>query len=739
MGRGPRRSLSTFEVADAEEFPTRKSRPRDSARRHHDTRRASYKDAQTYRDFCVWDGEGVDDGVNPQQAYCLFGNSEGGELCSPDSFLTTEQILSFLISEGERLPDHIHTGYAIKYDANMFMRTLPFEVQKRITEKGVGTFEHWRISYRAGKYFRVKDLRTKRNITIWDMLSFWSMKAVDACIQDPKIGPNDPRVKFIAPTKDDRGTFTFADLDNKIRPYFKVELELYKELIVNLRNALEEVDLVPSVWYGPSAVVSDLYKKRGLKKYMNRPVSDATRYRQDDRGKPKTASPAYKYTLPDQVNRAALDSFFGGRFELFSIGVHDGPAFEYDINSAYPDAMRYLPQLSEGRWRFVDLSELRSIRNAGGELPGSTHNFGFYRVFYRFDDDERSKAMFYKTRRYPPHPFAHRAPDSTVSFPQQFMGWVPYWTANAVWINCKNAQYLEAWVWEPANDFKPFASEECVNVPRMFTERNNFGANGRPDLKYVLKITLNSGYGKLAQTVGTGWGDDLPAYHQIEWAAHITDYCRARMWNYATRAYAQGTLVSVETDALFTTAPVEFCDKLCGDDLGDLKRIDFDGLIYVQSGIYFTKKKGSNDWDFHYRGLDRDAWTAEDITEYYRTLDATQKVWPAIQGINTVFNTNTLAGIRFDNPEKFYDKWLTWEKSSRDVTPSAPRLKRFHIPTLCMACRKGLSPAQSLHNLSSKPPVQLVSASKKAVWLGDKLTEDEKKIHALFLEKAVTI
>lgn len=720
-----RTPLSASDITDASE-PLATPRPRGR-----DHRRGSHnKSARTYsltgnRDFCVWDGEGVNEEGVSAQAYCLLGNSEGGMIRSSTfSYLTSEEIFSFLMTEKKRLPFHIHTGYAIKYDSNMFLRTVPYLMLKRLFSTGSVTFKGWRISYRPGKYFMLTDLKLELTIKIYDMLSFWSMKAVDACIQDPRIGADDPRVIFIAPTKDDRGTFTTAQMDSKVIPYFKVEMELYKELISNLRNALAEVNLIPGEWFGPSAVVSTLYRKRGLKRFMARPESDLTRWRGNRHGQPIRPDKAFSYTLPDVVNRIGLDSFFGGRFELFQLGVHDGPAYEYDINSAYPAAMCHLPQLSDGVWRHYSRAELTNHRKAGRDIPGSGATFGFYRVWYRFEDDLTALALFQATGRLPPHPFAHRGKDMSVSFPQEYLGWSPYWSAMAVWKNIPQAEFLEAWVWEPSNDFKPFASGECVNVPEMFAQRNHFGKTGRPDLKYVLKITLNSGYGKLAQTVGTKWGDNLPPYHQMEWASHITDYCRARMWGLASRAYAQESLVSIETDALFTTLPIPAAERECGDGLGDFKRIDFDGLIYVQSGIYFTRS--GDEWTFHYRGLNRDSLSAETIGDYFSSVDVSHSEWSPIKGANTVFNTASMSGIRFDRPQEFYDKWLSWENAERLVTPSKPALKRMHAPGMCLACKAGLSPAQTMHDMVSKVPLGMVSAPRKAEWLGDKLTSEER-------------
>ncbi len=46
-------------------------------------------------------------------------------------------------------------------------------------------------------------------------------------------------------------------------------------------------------------------------------------------------------------------AYYGGRFEITRTGLLDQPVYEYDIGSAYPDGMRYLPCLEHGRWEKV--------------------------------------------------------------------------------------------------------------------------------------------------------------------------------------------------------------------------------------------------------------------------------------------------------------------------------------------------------------------------------------------------
>ena len=123
-------------------------------------------------------------------------------------------------------------------------------------------------------------------------------------------------------------------------------------------------------------------------------------------------------------------------------------------------------------------------------------------------------------------------------------------------------------------------------------------------------------------------------------------------------------------------------------------------------------------------------WTETTREKYRRdelryASDTRAGEWEPLRGRNTVFNTASMSGIRFDRPEDFYDKWLSWEDAERLVTPSKPSLKRMHSPAMCLACKAGLSPAQTMHDLVSKTPTAMISAPRKAEWLGDKLTPEE--------------
>jgi hypothetical protein len=60
-------------------------------------------------------------------------------------------------------------------------------------------------------------------------------------------------------------------------------------------------------------------------------------------------------------------------------------------------------------------------------------------------------------------------------------------------------------------------------------------------------------------------------------------------------AQKQGGLIAVETDAVFSTVPL---DLPIGEGLGEWECTTFDEMIYLQSGMYFGRQ--GTDWTEKY-------------------------------------------------------------------------------------------------------------------------------------------
>ena len=696
-------ALKTLEIAESENTLIEPSRRRDRRRKNH------HKDTVTRKPFVSWDGEAAGNGMDEKQKYCVIGNSSNGILVNREGALGTAEIFEFMLNESKRLGECIHVAFGFNYDVNHIIRSLPFNKLRRLHRKNVVWYGPYRIEWYPAKWFSVAHRKSKRFIMVYDTIGFWGTSLLAAIGMDPKLS-NHPSLKRIESGKRDRGTFTLDQLDSKVIPYFHAEMELHRQLMENLRDTLIEARLVPAKWYGPSAIISSVYRQVNLKQHMNRPESDLTRERKEKNGRIQRPDTGFAYTLPDDVNRVARNSFAGGRFEQFKIGYYEGPVYGYDITSAYPYAMLTLPSLSSGQWNYIDSTGLREWRRKGrNELP-----WGFYRIHYG-GPKSLGRLMNHDSGVMPtpwgfPHPLFRRDEFGRISYPFECEGWYPTHSANALWKLSGDYCINEGWYFEPGNDIRPFANDR-LNFGEMFNRRQGYRDIGREDLAYALKITLNSGYGKTAQRKGVELGDNLPAYHQIEWAASITDHCRIQIWEMALEAWFSGGLISIETDAIYTTTalPIE------SSGLGGIKAEKYDGICYLQSGVYFTKKGG--EWSFHMRGLNKDALTIEQVREHLHDIEDWSEPWPPLFGATHTFNGIGYSRISDSGPDTFYSKWLYWQDAEREIKLGSPGLKRIHNAKLCEACKAGISPAKGLHDLSNPMGRAGISHPRRDAWI----------------------
>lgn len=688
------------------------------------SRKRDYSRYGRKREFISWDGEGAGDGATGPQNYCLMGNSKGGILRTDTGYLSSLDMFAFLTSQSVLHPTAFHVAYGFNYDVNMILRDVPYPVLKRIHKDNVAYWRGYRIEWFPTKWFMVSHRATGASIRIYDTIGFWHTR-LDKALENDPILRNDPRLALIKAGKQGRGTFTYDELDSRVIPYFQAEMELHAALCEQLRVTLEQVtlpaggetvSLVPNEWYGPSAIIKTHYAQAGLKRAMNRPVSDLTRPRRFKRGRPQVPDKRMTYTLPDAVNDAARASFAGGRFEQFKIGVHDGPVYGYDITSAYPHAMTTLPQLRDGEWSHHTADDLAIMRKTQSH-PG----WGFYWIYW---DTKRTRDAGYHLWRNsrpeePPSPLFCRDEWGTVSYPPFTAGWYPSHSTDLVW-GIPGAEITQAWVWhpDPASPLPrhPFADDSMVNLLNMYDMKERYEREERADLRYAVKITLNSGYGKTAQKRGVGLGDNLPAFHQIEWASHITDHCRAKIYRAAINAWQMDALISIETDAIYTTKRIPYLDAQMDGKLGGFTCDEYTGIAYLQSGIYFTQKDGA--WSFHNRGLNKDSVTIDDVRDHLASVSFHADKWESMHGALTNFTGLGQAGISVvKHPTQFYQKWLRWPTVDKEIRLGNPRMKRAHAPANCRACIEGMSPDKELHDLVVPRSKSGVSVPKQYPWI----------------------
>lgn len=573
------------------------------------------------RPFLAWDGEGINE-ADGSHTYVVLANSVGGRISGRQG-LATAEIFQFIIDTKVHNRDAIHVIYGGSYDFNMWLKDLPREDVEALYTSGKVKWHGYILSWRPGKCFTITALRRKGfiTVTIYDVVSFFQCSFVNAC--DSYLGDGWHERERIVREKSRRGNFSYDEL-TAISEYNDAELVNLVALMDNLRERLVKVDLMPSRWDGPGAIAAKLMSKEGV----------------------KNALPDRAYDAP--LAAAIRSAYSGGRFETFRYGFSRGRVWEYDINSAYPSAMLYLPNLRKGVWR--------QATKASEDL--SRRSFTVYRL--RFSADS-------KYSRTNAGPLWARRKDGTIFYPRKVVGW--YWQPEAaaaqrfVDKHGGKLEVLDSWTFIEETSDKPFSFVLSYYLKRQALKRGCDGA------ERAIKLGLNSLYGKLAQQVGWSVGDDgslkLPPFHCLEWAGYITSFCRAKLLDAITQN--PDAIIATETDALFSTVPLELP---LSNNLGDWEEVLFDSITYIQSGVYYGSNSGKV--TAKSRGLDREQ---NDVRLVQAALNAGQTE------ITTSVTRFVGAGMARMGQ---WEKWRRWITSERTMQ-LYPMGKRASVAVLAEA------------------------------------------------------
>lgn len=609
------------------------------------------KKAQDHREwlarpFVAWDGEGVTrkDGRH-DYVLLAFRHADGTtKRITSLTHLSTKRIFEFALENSDN--DAINVIYGASYDWNMFLSDLNEEELRELYDEGRLWWEGYLIKWRRGKTLEIYS--RKRSIRFYDVISFFQTSFVNACAS--YLGDDFPHRELIETNKRLRSSFRSDDL-SEISRYNDAELENLLSLMQELRERLARANLKPSRWDGPGAIAVALMQRQGVKEH--------------------------KGTSPDIVGKSVRSAYFGGRFEVRRFGHVEAPAYEYDINSAYPRALLEVPSLAGGTWHFHK-----------GD-PGS-HPFALYNLHY----DGTGPGM----RMDLPQPLPVRHRDGSVAFPLQAIG--TYWTPEVDVTRRYVEQYggkltiHSAWIFEPASTVRPFEYLGPLYALRQKLKASGDGAH------VAYKLAMNSHYGKLAQQVGWWIDDDgnihIPPYHQLEWAGYVTSYCRAMVYGAALPALER--IIAWETDAVFTDVPL---DVPIGTGLGEWSAVEFRDLTYLQSGMYFATTVDGKEIA-KTRGVDKGSVTREMV------LDALRRGEDHLPAQLTRF---TGAGIALQSR---FEHWRRWETVPKNIA-LFPDGKTFHAS--CNSCDSNGFRLGVWHTTLVTPRAGVVSREYPVGWI----------------------
>jgi hypothetical protein len=515
------------------------------------------------RPFTGCDGEGCGTDALGRQLYMLF--RMGDRELYTGSRLTSDELLDFIC---DHPAGEILTGFFFSYDVTMILRDLPVSQQKRLFEprvkrKGFSPFvwyKSFNIDYLPKQYFRVQRVIVTRlpdgterretvkgsTRTIYEVFGFFQKTFLKSC-KEFGIGSADDR-KVVEENKAARAQF--ETITPEIRDYCAIECKHLSELMEKLRQYCSAAGIMPQTWNGAGKLATSLHKTHGT----------PTREHLDT-------------FIPQGVFDYASAAYYGGRFEITRTGYIRGKVYEYDINSAYPDAMRALPCLLHGRWVFRE----------------------------QIDDDEN---LFVAQASFSRVPVSGRMDLSglPVRTKEGHLFW-PLRGAGIYW-SCEisSAKKLGArvrlgsgWSYDRQCDCHSFDW-----VERLYDYRKSIGSQGPG---YPIKLGLNSLYGKLAQRIGNG------KYANPIWASLITAQTRSKLNDVVSRA-KNGSVVMLATDAVYSLEPL---DIEMGERLGEFGAETFDDFFIVQPGLYWSPDKRKR----KSRGLSGGFFEAPGLTERF--------------------------------------------------------------------------------------------------------------------------
>lgn len=551
-----------------------------------------------------------------------------------------------MIEAEKENPTAYHVGFAFNYDVNMILKDLPRSRLERLRQEKSIRWGQYRIEWYPSKWFQVSKGAKGERVTcrIWDVWGFFQSSFVVAL--RAYLGKRDD-ISRVESGKERRGDFAENEMAY-IQEYWETELDLLVLLCNRLRSYLYSAGLFVTQWHGPGAIASYALNRERIQ--------------------------AHKSICPDSVNDAAQYAYAGGRFELFKLGRHEGKCFQYDIRSAYPEAISQLPSLANGRW----------------ERTRDFHpdkRFAVYKI--RMIGPLMDATV--------PYPLFYRDKAHCIHYPPIVEGW--YWAPEVSNIYKWGAvEILDGWVFHDDGTY-PFAW-----VADVYRTRQQWKKDGNPCEK-ALKLLLNSLYGKMAQRVG--WdkkNGKAPKWHQLEWAGWVTSYTRAKL--YRAMMEAGTDLIGVETDAVFSTRKLALD---IGTGLGQWEESIYDEILYLQSGFYFARE--GETWKTKYRGFDKGSIDLNEVVRYLQTIQFDgMHIAPAFVGTTTRF-----VGMGAALMSKDASRWRVWETTERELRIGADG-KRVHVFPFCHACRYNKSPYSMFHNLSVSKPHGGISYPHEIPW-----------------------
>lgn len=431
-----------------------------------------------------------------------------------------------------------------------------------------------------------------RSCKVYDVFGFFQSGFVKALEKWHIPVPED-----VEAMKAERASFDAA-MKKRIIEYCFKECRSLATLMDELENALNEVDLSITNWIGAGAIASALMGRNGVKDHHE-----------------------YDAVWPE-VEPAILSAYFGGHVELFRQGVFE-QVWDYDVSSAYPSIAIGLPSLTDASWQWVD--------HYDPELE-----WCIWDCQWNLVDSFLS-------------PFPVRV-KGAIYYPGNGRGWYHSTEVRAAQkLTDSGIDVHGGWQLQPASDNRPFSF-----IPTTYAHRAELKREKHAGEK-VLKLGLNSIYGKLAQ--GAGYHGKPPLFQSFFWAGAITAGTRARVLEIASTAIDD--LIMVATDGIFfkRDPEIELTPGLGGLELTLMK-----DMFVAQAGVYQATVDGDDGPEVYARS--RGFFTTEiDFDDLRKGFDDHGIIYTG----EYLPKKGRFCGLGSCLCQGNPDKWRTWYRSERKL------------------------------------------------------------------------
>ena len=346
-----------------------------------------------------------------------------------------------------------------------------------------------------------------------------------------------------------------------------------------------------------------------------------------------TAYVAEKTVAHEKTNLPLFDSLayaqqefiyacsFGGRFEMCKRGFI-GYTWTYDVNSAYPNSMRNLPDFTNGYW--VQDKTIHPLAAAG-----------FFEIECNIPEDVYIAPFPFMIKNkliFPTGRFITRA-----TLPELKACRNPNWY-----------RILSSEQFIPYTNFKPLKHM----MESLYTERQKLKSKGDSS-EHVLKIILNSTYGKFGATNKTNNRIGSMFFPPI-FAAILGD-TRAKLYDFVISNNLEKYVVGFATDSVILTKELDLPET---KDLGK-----------------FSLQKSASDTFYLQNGINRmnGVWKRRGIgtldgkkVENFKIVEKRDKVFLILKVLK---NTRLLSGSKFNNVTDI--GWL--KKDTKEINLNADR------------------------------------------------------------------